>query len=69
MTTRADVLLGVDQAYYALLRANSVLKVAQETVKDRQQVSDQITALQKNQLRSGLDVSFANVNLAQAKLY
>src|SRR5262249_39755291 len=25
VTTRADVLLGVDQAYYALLRANSVL--------------------------------------------
>jgi len=68
VTMRADVLLGVDQAYYALLRANSVLKVAQETVKDRQRVSDQITALQNNQLRSGLDVSFANVNLAQAKL-
>jgi outer membrane protein len=67
-TTRADVLLGVDQAYYALLRANSVLTVAQETVKDRQLVSDQITALEKNQLRSGLDVSFANVNLAEAQL-
>lgn len=68
VTTRADVLLAVDEAYYAVLRANSVLTVAQETVKDRQVVSDQVTALQKNQLRSGLDVSFANVNLAQAKL-
>ena len=68
VTTRADVLLAVDEAYYAVLRANSVLTVAQETVKDRQVVADQVTALQKNQLRSGLDVSFANVNLAQAKL-
>jgi outer membrane protein len=68
VTTRADVLLAVDQAYYGVLRANAVLTVAQETVKDRQLVSDQITALQKNQLRSGLDVSFANVNLAQAQL-
>jgi outer membrane protein len=68
VTTRADVLLGVDQAYYAVLRANSVLTVAQQTVKERQLVSDQITALEKNQLRSGLDVSFANVNLAQAQL-
>ena len=41
--------------------------MAQETVKDRQLVSDQITELQKNSLRSGLDVSFANVDLAQAQ--
>ncbi len=68
VTTRADVLLGVDEAYYSLLRANSVLTVAQQTVKERQLVSDQVTALERNQLRSGLDVSFANVNLAQAKL-
>lgn len=68
VTTRADVLLGVDQAYYGLLRAQSVLTVAQETVKNRQLVSDQITTLQENQLRSGLNVSFANVNLAQAQL-
>jgi outer membrane protein len=68
VTTRAEVLVGVDQAYYGLLRANSVLTVAEQTVKQRQLVSDQVTALQKNQLRSGLDVSFANVNLAQAQL-
>ncbi|HTZ73943.1 MAG TPA: TolC family protein [Candidatus Aquilonibacter sp.] len=68
VTTRADVLLGVDQAYYSLLRAQAVLTVAQQTVKERQIVSDQITTLERNQLRSGLDVTFANVNLAQAKL-
>jgi outer membrane protein len=67
-TTRADVLLGVDQAYYGVLRAQAVLTVAQETVKDRQLVADQVTELQKNQIKSGLDVSFANVNLAQAQL-
>jgi outer membrane protein len=67
-TTRADVLLGVDQAYYGVLKANSVLKVAQETVKERQLVADQVSELQKNQIKSGLDVSFANVNLAQAQL-
>ena len=68
VTTRADVLLGVDQAYYGVLRAQAVLTVAQETVKDRQLVADQVTELQKNQIKSGLDVSFANVNLAQAQL-
>jgi outer membrane protein len=67
-TSRADVLLAVDQAYYAVLKSQAVLKVAEETVKDRQVVSDQITELEKNKLKSGLDVSFANVNLAQAQL-
>lgn len=68
VTARADVFLAVDEAYYGLLRGQAVLTVAQETVKQRQLVSDQVTALQKNQLRSGLDVSFANVNLGQAQL-
>jgi outer membrane protein len=68
VTSRADVLLAVDRAYYGVLRAQSVLRVAQETVKDRQVVADQVNVLAKNQLKSGLDVSFANVNLAQAQL-
>ena len=68
VTTREQVLLQVDQAYYGILRAQSVLTVAQETVKDRQLVSDQVTELEKNKIKSGLDVSFANVNLAQAQL-
>ena len=42
--------------------------MAQEDVKARQLVSDQVTQLEKNKLKSELDVSFANVNLAQAKL-
>ncbi len=67
-TTRADVLLAVDKAYYDALKAQAVLKVAEQTVKDRQLVSDQVTELAKSKLKSGLDVSFANVNLEQAKL-
>jgi outer membrane protein len=68
VTSRADVLVQVDSAYFTALKAQAVLRVAEETVKTRQLVSDQITALQQNKLRSGLDVTFANVNLAQAKL-
>jgi outer membrane protein len=67
-TSRADVLLNVDRSYYSVLRAQAVLRVAEETVKNRQLVSDQITALEKNKLKSGLDVSFANVDLAEAQL-
>jgi outer membrane protein len=66
--TRADILLQVDRAYFTSLRAQSVLRVAEETVKARQLVVDKVTALEKSQLKSSLDVSFANVNLAEAKL-
>jgi len=68
VTTRADVLVAVDQAYFAVLRTQAVLTVAEETVKERQLVSDQVTALEQNKIKSGLDVSFANVDLAQARL-
>ena len=67
-TTRADILLNTSRAYFAILRAQAVLKVANQTVAARQTVSDQITALAENKLKSSLDVSFANVNLADAKL-
>jgi outer membrane protein len=66
--TRAEVLLEVDRAYFDLLGANAVLKVAQETVNARQAVDDQVKALARSKLKSGLDVSFANVNLSEAKL-
>jgi outer membrane protein len=68
VTSRASVLLRVDAAFYAVLKAQAVLRVAQETVKARQLVADQITELAKNKLKSGLDVSFANVDLAQSQL-
>ncbi len=65
---RADTLLAANLAYYAVLRAQAVLQVAAKTVSTRQQVADQITALAQSQLRSTLDVNFANYNLADAKL-
>ena len=68
VTSTADVLLQVDQSYFAALKAQSVLTVAEETVKARQLASDQVTELAKNKIRSDLDANFANVNLAQAQL-
>src|SRR4029077_20048237 len=68
VTSRADVLLQVDQSYFAVLRAQAVLRVAQQTVSERQLVSNQVTQLAANQLKSQLDVTFANVDLAQSQL-
>jgi outer membrane protein len=44
------------------------LQVAQQTVAERQTVTDQVQALFNSKLKSALDLSFAQVNLAQAKL-
>jgi outer membrane protein len=66
--TRQEVLLAVDQAFYNTLQTHAVLKVAEQTVASRQLLSDQVSALTKSKLKSNLDLSFANVNLAQAKL-
>lgn len=68
IATREQIVLGVDTAFYGALQAQAVLKVAEETVRARQAVADQVEALFKSKLKSELDTSFANVNLAQAKL-
>lgn len=67
-TTRAQILLNTSRAYFAVLRSRAVLQVANQTVSARQLVADQVTALAESKLKSTLDVSFANVNLADAKL-
>jgi outer membrane protein len=68
IATKEQILLAVDQAFYGALQTHAVLTVAQQTVKDRETVSQQVGALFKSKLKSELDFSFANVNLAQAKL-
>ncbi|MGD0599553.1 MAG: TolC family protein [Terriglobales bacterium] len=66
--TKDEVLLAVDQAFYNALQTHAVLQVAEQTVASRQLLSDQVSALTRSKLKSELDLSFANVNLAQAKL-
>ncbi|HTW63462.1 MAG TPA: TolC family protein [Bryobacteraceae bacterium] len=66
--TRYTVLLDVNRAYFDVLRAQATVKVAEETVSARQLLSNQVTELAKNKLRSDLDVSFADVNVSEAKL-
>ncbi len=66
--TRQQILLAVDGAYYSALQAQSVTRVAEKTVDTRQVFLDQVTALASNKMRSELDVSFARVNVEDAKL-
>jgi outer membrane protein len=66
--TRYSVLLDVNRAYFDVLRAQATVKVAEQTVSARQILDDQITELARNKLRSQVDVSFADVNVSEAKL-
>ena len=66
--SRAQVVLAVHRAYFSALRAMGVLQVAQQTTKARELVVDQVSALARSKLKSTLDVSFAEVNLAEARL-
>ena len=66
--TRAEIVLRTDAAYLAALRSRSLLAVARETVSTRQVAVDLVSELFKNKLKSSLDLSFAQVNLADAEL-
>jgi len=68
LATVEDIVLATDQAFYNALQAQALLKVAQQTVTTRQSVENQINTLAQNKLKSTLDLSFAQVNLSQAKL-
>jgi len=68
LATTEDIVLATDQAFYNALQAQALLKVAQQTVTTRQQVENQVSVLTKNNLKSTLDLTFAQVNLSQAKL-
>jgi outer membrane protein len=68
LATADQIKLAVDEAFYNALQTLALQKVAEQTVSARQLVADQITTLFQNKLRSQLDVSFADANLAQSKL-
>jgi outer membrane protein len=66
--TTAQIIIAVDQAFYNALETRALLQVAQQTIDARQLTVDKISALTKAKLKSDLDLSFANVDLARAKL-
>ena len=66
--TTADIILAVDQAFYHVLETSELVKVAQQTLDTRQTVVDKVQALTDAKLKSDLDLSFAKVDLARAKL-
>jgi len=66
--TKEDIILATDQVFFQAVQAQATLRVAQQTVEARQTLVDQVSALAAAKLKSELDLSFAQVNLSQAKL-
>ena len=66
--TTADITLAVDQAFYNSLETLDLVTVAEQTVRARQTLVDKIQALTNAKLKSDLDLSFAKVEVARAKL-
>jgi outer membrane protein len=68
VATKQQIILAVDQSFYNTLETKALLSVAQETVKARQVLVDQVQALTTAKLKSDLDLAFAKVDLARAEL-
>ena len=68
LATTEDVVIATDQAFFDALQAQALLKVAEQNVTTRQTTQTLVSALTNNKLKSTLDLSFADVNLSQAKL-
>jgi outer membrane protein len=67
-SVRQTVLMNVQEAYFATQAAESVRQTAQAVLDFRSVTLRQLTALAQSQLRSTLDVQFAQVMVSEAEL-
>ncbi len=68
LATTEEIVLATDQAFYDALTAQAELNVARQTVNTRQTTETQVGEMTRNKLKSTLDLSFADVDLSQARL-
>ncbi|CAN5377203.1 TolC family protein [soil metagenome] len=65
---QAAVLLGVDQAYFSALGARALVRLTRQEVATNQLLYDRVKALTASNLKSNLDLSLQQANLAQTRL-
>jgi len=66
--TAETVVLNATRAYFGVLGANALMRVAEETQHSRRALLDQVSALRNSRLRSDLDLSIAEQGLSDANL-
>ena len=67
-THKATVILTVQQAYIHCLRQKRLVEIAEETVRERGVLRDQIAILYKRDLKSKLDFDFMSVELKNSEI-
>ncbi len=67
-TDKAFVILGVQKAYLSCLLQQHLVAIAEETVRRRKVIRDQIRSLYKNQLKSKVDLDLMQVEVSNAEL-
>jgi outer membrane protein TolC len=68
VTTRQNVILNVKQAYFGALQAQQLVEVAQEVVQQTKKYLDQAQGFYQAGTRPKIDVTRAEVNVANAEL-
>ena len=67
VTRRAEVVLGVERAYFNVLKRKRLVEIADQTVREREVIKQQIDVLYRNQLKSKLDLGLVQVQLSDAE--
>lgn len=67
-SVREAVLLSVDQAYFTALGARALVRLTKQEVATNQLLFDRVKALTASNLKSNLDLSLQQANLAQTRL-
>jgi outer membrane protein len=67
LTRRAQVVLGVERAYFTVLKRKRLVEIAEQTVRERDVLKRQVETLYRNQLKSKLDLGLVQVQLSDAE--
>ena len=64
---RADVVLGVQRTFLSVLKRKRLVQIADETVRERDTIKQQVDTLFRNQIKSKLDLGLVQVQLSDAE--
>src|SRR5438094_1385365 len=67
LTRRAEVVLGVERAFFNVLKRKRLVEIAEHTVRERDVLKRQVETLYRNQLKSKLDLGLIQVQLSDAE--
>jgi len=67
MTRRAEVVVGVERAYFTVLKRKRLVEIAEQTFREREVIKQQVDVLYRNQLKSKLDLGLVLVQLSDAE--